>query len=784
MESFWGIVASNAAVATFLAAGALLLGRFWRNAAAVHLLWVVVLLKLFTPPVITAGLPFRRDLAPEVVAAGPLGLAPATPAINEEAGTIPAITADRASSPAQRVPLSGRSAGAVAGGRPSPAAVLAAIWLAGAGGLAAARGVRIARFARAVRGFEPAPTALHAMAAELAGRLGLGCVPVIVMTPRPLPPLVWSLGTRPRVILPAGLFARLDDAARATILAHELIHIRRRDHLVRLLDLAATTVFWWHPFAWLAARQLRELEERCCDARVLELLPDRPRAYAVALVATLEFLAGQACPPAPLRTAIDSTQSLSRRIRMLNHRRRGRLTPAGAAIVAGLVALPLAVAFAAQEPPPRPHPATHPPAEAPAVLQGRVTDKAGAPLAGARVRVAVPAVDMRFVDATTLPAPLETEADADGRYRLELPGIKERTTASIDALKPGYRRLVGMIMTLGDAKSVEVERGRTTEAALALEPARYYGGVVFDEQGQPIPGVEVAANIRTARWAGAVERTTTGPDGTFEVFNYPVELPRFAGVVGQGLLFFTHPDHVALRVEGIDDLAPDRRRGMAIVMKTGRKVTGTVLDAAGRPVVGTMVEILLEGIVGRKATVTDAAGRFTLRGLEDSAATLAVLALPIKQKARLPLTLDANRIDFDVRLRPIVLPPDTKRYSVLGMQLADVTPELKATYDLYQDRGALILDPGPDSDRLNIGKLAEGYEFWEVGDERVAGVRDFVARILAEATAQPGVIAPVRVVYNFRRSEATGSSTQHLRLTPDDLKQLQAVLDQTPAAAR
>ena len=58
----------------------------------------------------------------------------------------------------------------------------------------------------------------------------------------------------------------------ATILAHELVHIRRGDYLVRLLELAATTVFWWHPVVWYASWcSLRELEEQCCDSRVVEL---------------------------------------------------------------------------------------------------------------------------------------------------------------------------------------------------------------------------------------------------------------------------------------------------------------------------------------------------------------------------------------------------------------------------------------------------------------------------------------------------------------------------------
>ncbi len=52
MNAFWEIIASNAAIATILAIVAMLLGRIWRNAAAIHLLWVVVLLKLFTLPLV------------------------------------------------------------------------------------------------------------------------------------------------------------------------------------------------------------------------------------------------------------------------------------------------------------------------------------------------------------------------------------------------------------------------------------------------------------------------------------------------------------------------------------------------------------------------------------------------------------------------------------------------------------------------------------------------------------------------------------------------------------
>ena len=116
------------------------------------------------------------------------------------------------------------------------------------------------------------------------------------------------------------------------------------------------------------------------------------------------------------------------------------------------------------------------------------------------------------------------------------------------------------------------------------------------------------------------------------------------------------------------------------------------------------------------------------------------------------------------------------------MQLADVTPELKSAYDLFNDRGALILDPGKDSDRLKIGELAEGYVFWMVGNKRIGSVREFVERILAETAGQNAEEYSVRVVYTFRTVDSVGTNTQYLKLTNDDLKQLQIRVG--PAHAR
>jgi beta-lactamase regulating signal transducer with metallopeptidase domain len=85
--------------------------------------------------------------------------------------------------------------------------------------------------------------------------------------------MLWAVLRRPRLLLPAGLWDDLDEAQRDTLIAHELAHLRRRDHWVRLVEVAATVLYWWHPAVWWARRELREAEEQCCDAWVVWSMP-------------------------------------------------------------------------------------------------------------------------------------------------------------------------------------------------------------------------------------------------------------------------------------------------------------------------------------------------------------------------------------------------------------------------------------------------------------------------------------------------------------------------------
>jgi beta-lactamase regulating signal transducer with metallopeptidase domain len=74
------------------------------------------------------------------------------------------------------------------------------------------------------------------------------------------------------------------------LLKHELAHWSRRDQRVRLIEVVAMVLLWWHPLVWIARRQIESCEERCCDAAATTGLPGQRRVYAEAILHTLDFL--------------------------------------------------------------------------------------------------------------------------------------------------------------------------------------------------------------------------------------------------------------------------------------------------------------------------------------------------------------------------------------------------------------------------------------------------------------------------------------------------------------
>jgi TonB family protein len=123
-----------------------------------------------------------------------------------------------------------------------------------------------ARVRRILRLAEPANYARQ-MSDQLAGALRLRRrLRVLEAADVPVPLACGLL--QPAIVLPSGASA-WPQARLRTVLRHELEHIRRYDLGAQALGQAACCIYWFHPLAWIAARQLRQERERACDDAVL-----------------------------------------------------------------------------------------------------------------------------------------------------------------------------------------------------------------------------------------------------------------------------------------------------------------------------------------------------------------------------------------------------------------------------------------------------------------------------------------------------------------------------------
>jgi cell wall-associated NlpC family hydrolase len=74
---------------------------------------------------------------------------------------------------------------------------------------------------------------------------------------------------KPRIILPSGSFSKKEFYF---IVKHELIHIRRRDSLVKLVRLIVLSLNWYNPLCYILSRHMEEWCEASCDELVLQNL--------------------------------------------------------------------------------------------------------------------------------------------------------------------------------------------------------------------------------------------------------------------------------------------------------------------------------------------------------------------------------------------------------------------------------------------------------------------------------------------------------------------------------
>jgi beta-lactamase regulating signal transducer with metallopeptidase domain len=310
---------SNAVLATALALLALGVSRLYRCPPLAHALWLLVLLKLLSPPLLEIPSIAATEL-PDLKE----WLAPATGSSLDPAELSGAIIAGSVVEETILVePELAREDPAPPPEASSPSwiALAAAIaWLGGALLVLAAAVVRIVRFDRLLRWSQPAPERLSLAVSEVSREMGLDAAPAAIVVDARLPPLLWTWRGQTRVVFPAGLLNILGEAQLRALVAHELAHLRRRDHWLRWLELVAVALYWWLPVAWWSRRELRRAEEECCDGWVQRELSAPVREYARALLKTIDFLSGVTVKLPRTASALGEASFLRRRFQMILER--------------------------------------------------------------------------------------------------------------------------------------------------------------------------------------------------------------------------------------------------------------------------------------------------------------------------------------------------------------------------------------------------------------------------------------------------------------------------------
>jgi hypothetical protein len=113
-------------------------------------------------------------------------------------------------------------------------------------------------------------------------------------------PFACGLAT-PTIVLPAECESWSRER-RLAVLLHELAHVRRRDLLGHTLGRLVCAVYWFHPLAWTAARQLRAESERACDDLALSC-GTRATDYAEHLLDIVTSVRREATPMVALAMA-------------------------------------------------------------------------------------------------------------------------------------------------------------------------------------------------------------------------------------------------------------------------------------------------------------------------------------------------------------------------------------------------------------------------------------------------------------------------------------------------
>ena len=297
---------SNTAIALLLTLIAVIVGTRTNQTRLANGLWLLVLIKLITPPIWNVPLEIclpEKQMVQRI--SSPNNGELRQPIVNpKESAAEAALT---------KSPLAVQTPPRFSWKLLNTG--LIASWLAGICVIVVTSFWRVIRFKRLLN--SSGLTATHevrSITKDLACDMGIETMPILTVTAARVSPFVWWLGGRVQIVLPQKLIDELDSTQLRCVIAHELAHVRRKDYMVRWIEWFANACCWWNPISWVARRNLRATEEVCCDSLAMNCLGLDSHSYANAIVSALESVALPDFFPPVMASEINSGGFMKQRI--------------------------------------------------------------------------------------------------------------------------------------------------------------------------------------------------------------------------------------------------------------------------------------------------------------------------------------------------------------------------------------------------------------------------------------------------------------------------------------
>jgi len=230
--------------------------------------------------------------------------------------------------------------------------------------------------------------------------------------------------------------------------------------------------------------------------------------------------------------------------------------------------------------------APKPPKPAVGAIQGTVTGFDGARLAG--VRVVVYTMVGQFSEYYHAEPVAETTTSKKGTYALELaPGTYRLGFFPTDTARYAWEYYSDTSMAWQGQDVTVVAKGRV-DANAELAPAGRISGTVVDDEGTPMPGVDVVLMQMWPATLNDVEHFTAGPGGEFDFTGLPADAEFAYGI------HVVDPSGWHMLVDNVwnqIDTAGKQVTGVLIEMQAAGKISGTVRDEAGDPIDGATASL-------------------------------------------------------------------------------------------------------------------------------------------------------------------------------------------------